>query len=333
MSPESQVTQETLLRVDGLVLRTQANFCTVQTDQDERVQVNFTRRFKTGERTSTTPVVIGDRVTLRLEPSSRESGGVVEALHSRRNELYRLAPGRSGIKDVLAANLDSVVIVQALHLPEFNPAQLDRFLAIAEQAEIPAAVVLNKVDLARTGEAQTVAATYMAIGYPVVISSAKTAEGIGEVRSLIRGLSALIGPSGVGKSSILNRISPGLHLRTAEISESTRKGRHTTVVAELLSVGQGDYVADTPGLRSIGLAELDKYEIAGLFKELQLLIGQCRFPDCLHLSEPGCAVRAALDDGRLSPARYESYKRLMQDVADGFKEDWETGRTSAKFEL
>ena len=226
---------------EALVLRTESGFCTVLTDSGDRIQINQGKKIRTGTRTSTTSVVIGDRVSIRLEPLG--AGGVVEAVLERRNQLYRLAPGRSSMKDVLAANLDSLVIVQSLHFPDFAPARLDRFLAIAEQGEIPASIVLNKVDLATATEAQSIAVNYRKAGYTVVISSARTAEGIMAVRDLIRGISAFVGPSGVGKSSLLNRIRPDLHLRTGEVNEVTGKGKHTTVVSELLDLGNGDYIA------------------------------------------------------------------------------------------
>jgi ribosome biogenesis GTPase / thiamine phosphate phosphatase len=309
--------------IEGLALRTESGFCTVLTDDGRRVLVNQAKKIKFGGRTSTTPVVIGDRVRLRLEPED-EGGGVVDIVLERRNELCRRAPGRRAMKDVLAANLDTLVIVQALHRPDFNAAQLDRFLAIAEQASIPATVILNKHDLSPPGEAEAIAKAYRNAGYPVVISSAKIEEGIDEVHRHLRGISALIGPSGVGKSTILNRIRPDLHLRTREVSESTGKGRHTTVTSELLPLGLSSYVADTPGLRSVALTDLDRYEVASLFRELQPLIGQCRFADCLHTEEPGCAVKEALTQGRFARERYASYQRLLQDVTDGYLQDWET---------
>lgn len=307
--------------LEGLVLRTESGFCRVLTDAQGIVVVNLAKKIRSGQRTSTTSLVIGDRVRVRLEPG--ETGGVVEAVMERRNELVRLAPGRKSLKDVLAANLDRLVIVQALHRPDFNTATLDRFLAIAEQAEIPATVVLNKADLADQNEALSVASVYRAAGYPVIISSAKTCQGIDDIHRGLQGLTALVGPSGVGKSTILNRIRPGLRLQTAEISEATGKGRHTTVRSELLHLDGENYVADTPGLRSISLIDIDRYEVAWLFREFQPFVGRCRFPDCLHEREPGCRVLDALGARSIAASRYQSYQRLLDDVRNGTVNDWE----------
>ena len=310
--------------VEGLVLKTQSGFSTVLTDDGDRILVNLAKKVKQGGRTSTAAVVIGDRVRVR---NSGDEGatGTVEAVLERRNQLCRLAPGRRSMKDVLAANLDSFVIVESLRRPDFNPLRLDRFLAIGEHADIPSSIVLNKSDLAPREESEQIAAAYVRAGYPVIFCSAKAGVGVEAVWDHFHGISVMIGPSGVGKSTILNHLKPGLRLRTGEVSESTSKGRHTTVTAELLLLRDGVYVADTPGLRSVGLTDLDRYEVASLFRELRPLIGACKFPDCLHIDEPGCAVRLAREDGRFSAARYESYKRVLQHVIDGYIEDWDLG--------
>jgi ribosome biogenesis GTPase len=305
---------------DGLVLRTEAGFCQVLFDGGRKAQVNLAKKIRQGSRTSTTSVVIGDRVTVRIEGN----GGAIESVHERRNELARLAPGRRNMKDVLAANLDRLFIVHSLRQPDFNSNRLDRFLAIAEQAEIPATVVLNKDDLAMPAEIASIAEIYRSIGYPVVASSAKTGDHVTQIASELKGICAIIGPSGVGKSSILNRISPELRLRTGDISDATGKGKHTTVVSELLPWGNGSYVADTPGLRGVALVGIDRYEVAWLFREYQPYVGLCRFADCLHQNEPGCAVTEMVRAGRLPRARYESYLRLVTDVTEGALSDWET---------
>lgn len=278
------------------------------------------KKVKSGRRSFTTPVVIGDRIRVKVD---HRGVSTVETVLERRNELFRLAPGRRTLKDILAANLDNLIVVQALHRPEFHGPRLDRFLAIAEQADISATVVLNKEDLATPAEAEEVATVYRCAGYPVIISSAKTGDHIEEIAGRLRGISAFVGPSGVGKSTILNRIRPDLHLRTEEVSEVTGEGRHTTVASELLDLGHGNYVADTPGLRDITLTDIDRYEVAWLFREFQPFVGQCRFPDCLHRDEPGCIIRVEVEAERIGEMRYRSYLRLLEDVTAGFLNDWE----------
>jgi ribosome biogenesis GTPase len=301
--------------LDGMVLRSEAGFCQVRSDDGKVTQVNIAKKAKkNGARESTSLVVIGDRVRVRV--ATGKSSGVIESVLDRRNELSRKAPGRDSLKDVLAANLDVVLLVQSMKQPDINPAQLDRLLAIAEQSEIPPVIILNKSDLAPPEETQRMAGVYRAVGYTVIVSSAKTREGIDLIRQEFRGIAAVIGPSGAGKSSLLNQIRPGLTLRTAEISEATGKGRHTTVAAELLTVGEGAYVADTPGLRSISLDESLPENIGWYYREFRPLLTECRFGNCLHCDEPGCAVRAAVESGDVARSRYASYLHLLEEATE-----------------
>jgi ribosome biogenesis GTPase len=255
--------------------------------------------------------VIGDQVRLRR---LRDGTGIIEEILERHNELVRGAAGGSRFLDVIAANLDQLVAVHSLREPDLNLARLDRFLLIAEAAEIPALVCLNKIDLAR-GQFAREAGIYEAAGYPVVITSAKEVEGIDALRQALTGkTSALVGPSGVGKSSLLNDIQPGLRLRTAEISEATGKGRHTTTTAELLALEGGGWVADTPGLRELAIREVEPEDLAWLFPEFRPISPSCRFADCTHREEPDCAVREAVEAGEIAPERYRSYRRVYEDL-------------------
>lgn len=267
-----------------------------------------------GERTATTAVVIGDRVRFREQ---RADKGVIEEILPRENELVRGAAGGGHYLDVIAANLDLLVTVHSLHEPDLNTARLDRFLLIAEGAEIPALVVLNKLDLTDQDEAQEARRVYEHAGYPVILTSAPTGNGIEELRDAITNkVSALIGPSGVGKSTLLNQIQPRLRLRTGEISESTGKGRHTTTTAELLRLSGGGWVADTPGLRELAIREVEAEDLAWLFPEFRPYMAVCRFSNCSHREEAGCAVRLALSAGSVSAERYRSYLRVYQDLIE-----------------
>lgn len=297
--------------LEGLVVRTESGFHRVQVN-GRTIVCRAPKRLLRGERTTTTAVVIGDHVRLRQVD---DSTGVIEEVLPRDNELVRGAARGSRFLDVIAANLDLLVAVHSLREPDLNPARLDRLLLIAEAAEIPALVCLNKADLADPEALYIAAAPYRAAGYPVLLTSARTGRGIEDLRQAARGkMSAVVGPSGVGKSSLLNRMQPGLRLRTGEISGSTGKGRHTTTTAELLPLVNGGRIADTPGLRELAIREVEPEDLAWLFPEFRPLLGTCRFSDCSHRDEIGCAVREAVERGEIAPSRYRSYLRVYEDL-------------------
>jgi ribosome biogenesis GTPase len=300
--------------VEGVVIRTESGFHRILVE-GRVVVARSPKRLLLGERTATTAVVIGDRVRVRLRD---DDTGLIEEVLPRENELIRGAAGGSRYLDVIAANLDLLVAVHSLQEPEINPARLDRFLLIAEAAEIPAAVVLNKLDLATSAEIESARRIYDTTGYPVILTSALLEKGIIDLRDMVTGkLSAFVGPSGVGKSTLLNRIQPDLQLRTAEISESTGKGRHTTTTAELLALRGGGWVADTPGLRELAIRDVAPQELEWLFPEFRSSLGQCRFSkNCTHREEIGCAILAALERGEIVPERYRSYRRVYDQLLE-----------------
>jgi ribosome biogenesis GTPase len=213
------------------------------------------------------------------------------------------------------ANPDQVVFVFACAQPAPHLRMLDRFLVIAEKQHLPALIVANKIDLVDKTKAEDLFGIYPGIGYPVLYTCARTGEGLEELRKHLVGKeTALAGPSGVGKSSLLNTIQPGLGLAVREISEAFQKGRHTTTVRQLFPIQGGGYVADMPGLRSLALWDTDPEELDGYFPELTGLVQHCQFNDCTHKNEPGCAVRAAVEAGSVNPGRYESYLKLRAGV-------------------
>lgn len=298
---------------EGLVVRTEAGYHRVLLD-GRTVVCRAPKRLLARERTATTAVVIGDHVRVRLLD---DGTGLIQEILPRATELVRGAPGGSRYLDVLAANLDLLVTVHSFKEPSFNPARLDRYLVMAEAAEVAVLICLNKIDLVDQKEAQMVGEPYRAIGYPVLLTCARSGEGIDELREAVRErVSALVGPSGVGKSSLLNDLQPGLQLRTAHISESTRKGRHTTTTAELLPLSIGGWIADTPGLRELAIREVEPEDVAWLFPEFRPFSTACRFSNCAHREELGCAVRSALEQGKINPLRYQSYRRIYEEVAD-----------------
>ncbi len=303
-----------VVTVEGTVIRSEAGFHRVLIPGGHVIVARAPKRLLLGERLATTAVVIGDRVKVR----ERDDGvGVVEEILPRANELVRGAAGGSHYLDIIASNLDLLVAVHSFVDPDLVAARLDRFILIGESAEIPVVVCLNKVDLISAPLAREVAAPYGAAGYETLITSTKTGEGMDALRSALVGrTSVLAGPSGVGKSSLLNSIQPGLRLRTAEISESTGKGRHTTTTAELLELEAGGWVADTPGLRELAIREVDAINLDNLFPEFRPFLGGCRFSDCSHLEESGCRITAAVDEGKIAAIRYDSYCRVFQQLQE-----------------
>jgi len=264
-------------------------------------------------------VVIGDRVRVaRADAGGDEAAWAVEEVEPRESQIVRRGPTDRRPK-VIAANVDRMVAVVAARDPEPRLEQLDRLLVIAESNGIPPVVVVNKVDLPG-GEAfaERVRGIYREVGYPVLPVSAVTGEGVAALAALLAdGTSALIGASGVGKSSLLNAIAPELELRTGELSRKVRRGRHTTVRARLLRLPSGGLVADTPGFGDVGVWGVPPEEVEAHFPEIQALAAGCRFRGCRHLSEPGCAVLEALEDGGLARSRWESYAALRRGEEGG----------------
>jgi ribosome biogenesis GTPase / thiamine phosphate phosphatase len=265
-------------------------------------------------------LAVGDEVSIELEPAS-EGASILDIL-PRRSQLARRNPGGTHGSRTIVANLDQVVVVFAMVRPEPNDKMLDRFLVIAEANDLAARVVVNKIDLAAEAEARAQFDRYAALGYPVHYTSAVTGHGLEGLHDALRGrVSALSGPSGVGKSSLMNSLYPGLNLRVGEISESVNKGRHTTVGALMHPLPDGGFVVDTPGLREVGLWGIPINELDRCFPELRALVGECRFADCRHQVEPDCAVQAALERGTVNRSRFESYLKLREELEE-IEKNW-----------
>ncbi len=264
------------------------------------------------EKRVTDLIVPGDRVRWRLIGARR---GMIEEVLPRDTVLSRPRPRARGQEDVIIANPDQAVFILSLFDPMPNLRLLDRLLVAAEANELPAVICANKVDLLEPDEdPRELFGVYEAIGYPVLYASAVTGDGVAALREQLRDkLSVLSGPSGVGKSSLLNAVQPGLGLVTRQVSASSGKGRHTTVSVRLFPLDQGGYVADTPGLREMGLWDIEPDELDWLFPEMRPFLGHCRFSSCTHLTEPDCAVLAAVEAGLIDADRYDSYCRLRED--------------------
>lgn len=302
-------------QLQGLVVKSQSGFFTVETEQGQYV-CQIRGRLKQGPK-ETDLVAIGDRVAISVNP---DGSGLIEEVAERERVLSRARPAASARQmlsdqeQVLVANPDQVVFVFSIRQPRPSLRKLDRFLVVAEMNELPAIICVNKVDLAKEGEARETFGLYEAIGYAVIYTSAATGEGLPQLREALKDkISVLAGSSGVGKSSLLNAMQPGLGLRVHDVSEATEKGMHTTRHAELFELEQGGYVADTPGIRSLALFDVEPQELDGYFREIAPLVADCQFSDCTHRHEPKCAVRKAVEEGRVAKQRYESYLRLRDE--------------------
>ena len=277
---------------------------------EEALVVPFRRRLRWQEAPEDRRLVVGDHIV--LEGVSPEL--VVTEVERRETTLTRKAPGEQRPR-VIAANVDQAVVVLAAVSPEPNPRLLDRLLVACHHAGIEPVVCVNKVDQG-TDAIETWIGDYQDAGYPIMLVSARTARGMGNVKRAVAGRTTLFcGPSGAGKSAILNAIHHGYRLREGSISEATGKGRHTTTTAQLLPLPGGGFVVDTPGVREFGLWDLKPAELAGCMPELAPFASGCSHRGCLHGTEPGCAVRAAAEEGRLSSRRYTSYVKLLGEIA------------------
>lgn len=294
------------IHVEGIVLRATAGFFEVDTAQGLWTCKLRGRLKKEKQRTDL--CVVGDRV--RVERAD-EGLGTIEEVLPRRRVLSRQHPAQARREDVLVANLDQLFVVFAFGDPPLHPRMLDRFLVVAEHAGLDAVIVANKLDR-ETDEQRALFETYAKLGYPVLYTCAHRGDGIGALRDRIDGhVSAFAGASGVGKSSLLNAIDSELALKVGATSDHTTKGRHTTRVATLHRVGDG-YVADTPGIRELGLWELPEGQLDRCFVEMRPFLGQCSFRDCRHRTEPDCAIKRAVEVGAISAERYESYRRMLE---------------------
>ncbi len=305
----------------GLVLRARSSFADVWfPERGEAVRCHVAGRLKRG-RVRRSLLVAGDRVVVRFDSGAEP---LVVRVLPRRRRLSRRQPGGGGPwrEDVLVANVDRLLCVVAYRIPPMEPRLLDRFLLVAELGGIEAVIVANKRDLGPGAEEEAVLGRYEAIGYEVVRTSAETGEGVARLTALLcaagpegaEGIAAVAGASGVGKSRLLRAVEPSLRLRVGEVSEAVGKGRHTTRVAELHRLGCGAWVADTPGVRELGAFGAAPAEVSLGFREIARAAGDCAFGDCRHRREPGCAVRRAVRAGRIHPARYESYLRLLEEA-------------------
>lgn len=299
----------------GVVLRDEGSQLVVDVDGKEiSCVVRKTLRRKAGKFRKA--VAVGDRV--RLETSA--DGVAIVAVEPRRSWISRHDPGQRRKEQILVANLDAVLVVASARQPDLAPGLVDRFLVDAESRELAAGITINKIDLDPERAYGPVAEVYRGLGYDVLEVSATAGVGLDAVRGFLAGrTTTLLGHSGVGKSSLANALDVSLDLRTADVHAASGQGAHTTTTVSLLRLPWGDgggYLVDTPGVREFGLWRMEPSEVGHWFRDLARHLGECRFNDCLHETEPGCAVQAAVEAGAIAAWRYESYLRILQSVRE-----------------
>lgn len=305
---------------EGLVIRNTGSAYQVLLDDGRSVACKIKGKFRLKGIRTTNPVAVGDRVTVALNESNTS---YITAITPRRNYIIRRASNLSKEAHIIAANVDLAVLVVTLAHPATSTTFIDRFLATAEAYNVKAMLVINKTDLLTSDDdrelLEAVSYLYSSIGYPVIALSAATGEGVDALRESLAGKITLFsGNSGVGKSTLINDLIPGLNLRTAAISAIHDTGMHTTTFSEMFPLpgAEGGYIIDTPGVKGFGTIDFDPHEVAHYFPEIFSAGADCRYGNCTHTHEPGCAVRRALDDNLIAASRYASYLSILEDSAD-----------------
>lgn len=307
----------------GIIIKSTGSWYEVKTESGPVVKSRLKGIFRLDETKDTNPIAVGDRV--RLEKGDTDDWIIAE-IEERENYIVRSSPKHKGARQVIAANIDQVLLIATMANPRTSTGFIDRFLITAEAYHIPAVIIFNKQDLLDTKtqrKQDNVAAIYQNIGYKTLFVSALNREHIDEVKAQMKDKTSLIaGHSGVGKSTLMNAIEPTLNLRTGDISRINGRGMHTTTFAEMHPLAFGGWVIDTPGIREFGIMDFKPEEISHYFIEMREVLVNCKFNNCLHENEPGCAVKQAYLDGTIAEERYTNYLNIMLDYKASYKH-WE----------
>ncbi len=295
--------------MQGLVIKSTGSWYEVVTDSGETINCRIKGKFRTLDIKTTNPIAVGDQV--EIEPEPEQDTGLITALHPRKNYIIRKSVNLSKQAQIIAANLDQAFLIVTLASPRTSLGFIDRFLVTAEAYAIPAKLVFNKLDLF-SAEGLDILKQYQEIyekaGYPCYSVSAVEQTNLEEIKELLKNQVTLVsGHSGVGKSTLINALLPGSRLKTGNISDWSDKGKHTTTFAEMFALPFGGYLIDTPGIRELGVFDIEKQELGRLFPEIRELMSDCKFHNCRHINEPGCAVLKAVENDEIEPSRYDSY--------------------------
>lgn len=305
-------------RLKGLVIRSTGSWYAVLNEQGETVDCRIKGKFRIQGIKSTNPVSVGDRV--EYEQPDPDQAGVITTIGDRKNYIIRKATKLSKQTHVIAANIDLALLITSLVTPATKIGFLDRFLVTAEAYNIPTAIVFNKADLYPDQALDLftdLRALYEPLGYPCLLVSALDGTNLDVLSDLMKDkINLLAGHSGVGKSTLINAIEPTLDLRTAAVSDYNQKGMHTTTFAEMFPLTNGGFIIDSPGIKSFGLVDIEPTELGHFFPEIAGRMNNCRFNNCVHINEPGCAVKEAVEEGEIGPSRYENYLHLYRGDKD-----------------
>lgn len=313
----------------GTVYKSTGSWYTVKTQNSKTYECRIKGKFRIKGIKSTNPISVGDHVDFELETKNNEVTGVINRIHDRTNYIIRKSVKLAKQTHIIAANIDQVFLIITIDNPPTFTPFIDRFLATAEAYSIKTILLFNKVDSydeETLSEVKSLESIYRKIGYECIEVSALTKKNIETVKRLMEGkVSMFAGHSGVGKSTLVNAIEPGLDLKTKEISMQHQQGQHTTTFAEMYDLSFGAKIIDTPGIKGFGLVDMDQEEVGDYFPEFFALKQECKFNNCLHVKEPNCAVKKALEDGDIAYSRYKSYLQILEGEDENYRTDfWDT---------
>lgn len=307
---------------EGLIIRSTGSWYDVKTSDNTIIPSRMQGKFRLDGKKLTNPVAVGDKVMIELEKDNDPEikTGVIKEILDRRNYVIRQSPRKKHFLHIIAANIDQALLIVTIKQPKLKQGFIDRFLLMTEPYDIPVHIVFNKGDLYTDEDLmvyQHLKEIYEKIGYKCYITSALENKGIAQISKAIAGMTTLIsGQSGVGKSSLLNRLHPDLHLKTKTISNYTGKGQHTTTFAEMFDIGEDTLIIDSPGIKTLGFNHMEVQDVAHNFKEFFVASSDCKFQDCTHRNEPKCAVKDKIESGEISELRYGNYLQIIEEVED-----------------